>query len=422
MNTNYWLDPAPVFPPAATAWPRRADVAVIGAGFTGLAAALRLARHGARVVVLEARDVGWGASTRNGGMVLHGLKLGARALLQRYGRDLAQRLFQASVQAVSEVERLVQQETIACHFARCGHAELAYKPAHYPALQDEAETLATHFGHAARVIPRADLGAVIDSPLYHGALVDEASAGLHPAQFTAGLAQAAQKAGAQLWPQTAVTGVQRVAGGFVTLTTRGPLTVNHVAAASGGYTSRAIPALHKRLIPIGSYIIATEPLPPALASRLIPGGRMLYDTKNFLYYFRLTPDNRVLFGGRAGFFPETPATVQESAAILRQSLLTVYPQLRGVRVTHAWGGTLDFALDMMPHAGLLEGLAFAGGYAGTGVALATYLGGLLGDLLAGQPRDNPFAELPFDPIPLYNGIPWFLPLAGAWFRALDAVG
>lgn len=419
---NYWLDPSPNFPqPAASAWPTQADVAVIGAGFTGLAAAHTLARHGANVAVLETHTLGWGASSRNGGMVLHGLKLGARALLTRYGRDRARRLFHASVQAVNAVERLTQQEPMACHFARCGHAELAYKPSHYPDLLAEAETLAQHFDHAVRVVPQADLGTVIDSPLYHGALIDEGSAGVHPAQFAAGLAHAAARAGAQLWPHTSVTGVQRVPGGFVVLTTRGPLRVQHVVAASGGYTGHATPALQKRFIPIGSYIIATEPLNPDLAATLIPGGRMVYDTKHFLYYFRLTPDNRLLFGGRAGFFPETPTTVTESAAILQRSMLTVYPQLQGVRVTHAWGGTLDFAVDMMPHAGVLEGLAFAGGYAGTGVALATYLGGLLGDLLAGQPRDNPFAELPFDPIPFYTGTPWFLPLAGLWFQALDAV-
>ncbi len=419
---NYWLDPSPNLPqPTTSAWPTQAEVAVIGAGLTGLAAAHTLARHGANVVVLDTHALGWGASSRNGGMVLHGLKLGARALLTRYGRDRARRLFHASVQAVNTVERLTQQEHMACHFVRCGHAELAYKPGHYPSLLTEAETLAHHFDHAVRVVPRADLGTVIDSPLYHGALIDEGSAGVHPAQFVAGLAHAAGRAGAQLWPHTTVTGVHRVPGGFVVLTTRGPLRVQHVVAASGGYTGRTTPALQKRFIPIGSYIIATEPLNPNLAATLIPNGRMLYDTKHFLYYFRLTPDNRLLFGGRAGFFPETPATVSESAAILQRSMLAVYPQLQGVRVTHAWGGTLDFAADMMPHAGVLEGLAFAGGYAGTGVALATYLGGLLGDLLAGQPRDNPFAELPFDPIPFYTGTPWFLPLAGLWFRALDAV-
>jgi glycine/D-amino acid oxidase-like deaminating enzyme len=196
-----------------------------------------------------------------------------------------------------------------------------------------------------------------------------------------------------------------------------------VFVATSGYTGKATPALQRKIVPIGSYIIVTEPLPDDLAREVSPRNRMIFDSKNFLYYFRLTPDNRMLFGGRAAFFPESSSTVRESAEILRRGMLNVYPQLREVRVEYVWGGTLDFPFDMLPHAGRLGGVHFALGYAGHGVALATYLGASMAQTICGEPTDNPFAELPFPgaPMGLYNGRPWFLPFAGLWYRFLDWV-
>ena len=170
--------------------------------------------------------------------------------------------------------------------------------------------------------------------------------------------------------------------------------------ASGAYTTEATPALRKKIIPIGSFIIATEILPADLARELSPRNRMIYDSKHFLYYYRLTPDNRMLFGGRAAFFPETENTVRQSAEILRRGMTGVYPQLRDTRVEYVWGGTLDFAFDIMPHAGQLDGMYFAVGYAGHGVAMATYQGTAIGARLAGAPDENPFAGLPFPAAPL----------------------
>jgi glycine/D-amino acid oxidase-like deaminating enzyme len=275
-------------------------------------------------------------------------------------------------------------------------------------------------------VPRAALQAEIGSQAYHGGLVDEASAGLNPARYVAGLARAAERAGAQLFEQARVQRLERTGTDYRVSTPRGVMAAENVVIATSGYTGRITGTLARRLVPIGSYIIATEVLPPEMAAAVSPRGRMIFDSKNFLYYFRLTPDARLLFGGRASFVPETPATVQESAAILRQAMLTVYPQLHGVAVEYAWGGTLDFAFDLMPHAGRLDGLWFALGYAGHGVALATYLGTTLADLIAGEGRalaDHPFARLPFPraPLGLYDGRPWFLPLAEAWYKFLDIV-
>lgn len=183
------------------------------------------------------------------------------------------------------------------------------------------------------------------------------------------------------------------------------------------------PSLQKKLIPIGSFIITTEVLPEKLAHELSPRNRMIYDSKNYLYYYRLTPDRRMLFGGRAAFFPETDQTIRRSAEILRRGLIDVYPQLRDTKIDYVWGGTLDFAFDIMPHAGQLDGMYYAVGYAGHGVAMATYQGQMIAELIAGDKPDNPFVGIPFPgaPLGLYNGKPWFLPFAGMWYKVLDWV-
>jgi glycine/D-amino acid oxidase-like deaminating enzyme len=398
-------------------------VAIVGGGYTGLAAARELARRGASVALLEARTLGWGASSRNGGMVLTGLKLEAEQLVAKYGLEMARRLFTAALKALDCVEQIVAEEQIACDFARSGHLLLACKPAHFKVMEREAGLLERDFGHITRVIQPSRLRGEIGSDAYAGGLVDEASAGINPARYVAGLAHAAQRAGAKLYQRAPVERIARAGADWQLTTPRGNLRVGAVLLASGGYSGAATPALRRKIVPLGSYIIATEPLPESLAREVSPRNRMIFDSKRFLYYFRLTPDRRMLFGGRAGFFPETPVTVRESAEILRRGMLQVYPQLRDMRVEYAWGGTLDVTFDMMPHAGQLGGLHYAIGYAGHGVAMATYLGTLLGAGLAGQKVDNPFAELPFPgaPLGLYDGRPWFLPLVGAWYKFLDWV-
>jgi glycine/D-amino acid oxidase-like deaminating enzyme len=401
----------------------RADVAIVGGGYTGLAAARELARRGASVALLEARTLGWGASSRNGGMVLTGLKLEAEQLVAKYGLETARRLFATSLKALDCVQQIVAEEQIACDFARSGHLLLACKPAHFRALTREAELLDRDFGHPTKVVPANQLRKEIGSDIYAGGLVDQASAGINPARYVAGLAHATQRAGAQLYPHAPVERIERAGTDWQLATPRGSLRASAVLLASGGYSGAATPALRRKIVPLGSYIIATEPLPESLARELSPHNRMIFDTKRFLYYFRLTPDRRMLFGGRAGFFPETPATVRESAAILRRGMLQVFPQLRDAQTEYAWGGTLDVTFDMMPHTGQIDGLHYAIGYAGHGVAMATYLGGLMGACLAGEQVDNPFAELPFPgaPLGLYDGRPWFLPFVSAWYKFLDWV-
>jgi len=425
QELNYWLTTAKMPASPAQQLPESADVAVIGAGFTGLSAALALAKRGVKVVVLESETIGWGASSRNGGMVLSGLKLGVNELISKYGPDLTRRMYEASLDTITCVERIVKEENIACDFARTGHLEVACKQAHFDDYARQVEVIAREFNHQLRIVPRNELRDEIGSDIYYGGMVDEVSAGLNPARYVAGLGAAAMRAGAAIFEHTMLQKIDREsqsgAPGFRLTASRGSLRARNVLVGTSGYTGAATPALRKRIIPIGSFIITTEALPDAVARELSPRNRQIYDSKNYLYYFRLTPDNRMLFGGRAAFFPETDQTIRQSAEILRRGMISVYPQLRDTKVEYVWGGTLDFCFDIMPHAGQMDGVYFAVGYAGHGVAMATWQGQRMAEWIADGKTDNPFAEIPFPgaPLGLYNGKPWFLPFAGAYYKVLD---
>ena len=404
--------------------PEAVDVAVIGSGYTGLSAALTLAKRGVSVAVLEAETIGWGASSRNGGMVLTGLKIPMQSAIKRYGRDVARRLFQCSLDSIDSVETICKEEGIDCGFARTGHLLTANKPKHYDLLAAEVEFMAKEFDHAVKLVPRSEQHTEIGSGLYYGALVDEVSAGVNPAQYVTGLAGAVEKAGGTLHARACVRKLERREKRFSIETERGTLTAENVFVATNGYIDSATPELHRKIMPIGSFIIATEPLSDELAHELSPYNRMIFDFKHFLNYFRLSDDKRMVFGGRAAFFPENEKTVRQSAEILKREMTNVYPQLRDVNVEYAWGGTLGFAFDLMTHVGEMDRMYYALGYAGHGVAMGTYLGKTVAKaMLDGTIKDHPFAAFPFPaaPLGLYNGNPWFLPLVGAWHRFLDVI-
>ena len=423
---NYWLETV-VTPPVQSSGdlPENIDVAIVGGGFCGLSAALELAKRGVNVAVLDAETFGWGASSRNGGMVLTGMKLPVPTLIKRYGRETVRKMYAASLETIDCVERIVRDENIDCNFSRCGHLEVACKQSHFDRYAASAALTQRELHHQQRIVSKSELRAEIGSDIYFGGMVDETSAGLNPARYLTGLARAARRAGACLYDHTRVAKIQadsqNGARKFLVRTTRGAFTAREVILATGAYTTNATPALRKKIIPIGSYIITTEVLPADLARELSPCNRMIYDSKHFLYYYRLTPDNRMLFGGRAAFFPETESTVRQSAEILRRGMIKVYPQLRATKVEYVWGGTLDFTLDVMPHTGKIENMYFAAGFAGHGVAAATWFGVKLAGMVCGESDSTPFSPIPFPTAPfgLRSGNTWALPLAGLWYRILD---
>ena len=388
---------------------------IVGGGYTGMMAAARLAERGRSVALLEKNELGWGASSRNGGMVHPGFKVSPTTLLKRYG-DRGRQLYRATLDAFALVEETITANHIDCEYARTGHLYLAYKPGHVEPLEAEARLLREEFGVSARLLNRDALASEIGSPMYHGALLVERSGGLHPAKYIAGLIRLARDRGAHLHDHTPATAIEsRPGGGFIVVTPGGRIDTRDVLLATNGYSDRLLPPLRRRVIPIGSYIIATEPLAPDRARSAIPNRRMLFDSKNFLYYWRLSTDNRMLFGGRASF---APTTIAKARDWLYAAMIRVHPQLAGIAVEHAWGGNVGFTFDRLPHIGRMKGIAYALGYCGTGVAMSGYFGQLAADWVAG-------AELPdcwrgaFPGMPFYREKPWFLPVVGRYYAALD---
>lgn len=408
-------------PPAIAATPveGEVDVAIIGGGYTGLSAARTLAAAGHRVAVFEAETVGWGASSRNGGMATIGSKRSLASWIKGYGRERAARLWTAARHAVDFVEELIVAEGIDCGWERCGFLNVAWKPEHLRHLAAKQRLLAEVVGHDTTLVALQDLGDELVCRGYHGGLIDEHAGGLDPARYVRGLAEAALRAGAVIHEHTRVVRKEPVGGGQRLLTDRGTLTASEVLIATNAYTGSLTPRLQRCVVPVGSQIIATEPLPAALAAELIPRRRIIFDTKKLLFYFRLTPDDRLLFGGRASFTSVSP---QRTRRILEAHLRRLFPQLAGQRVEYVWQGYVGYTPDLDPHAGRLGADHFALGYCGHGVALASYLGDRIAKFMMAASEPDPFIGLrPPRPIPLYHGRAWFMPAAGAYYRALDAL-
>ena len=415
---SFWQATMPALPDRSRApLPASADVVVIGGGYTGINAARELARRGVAVSLLEANTLGYGASTRNGGIVHAGYKWGPRELIKRYGDETGRALYRETLDGYETVKRLITIESIDCDFREVGHLELAYAPSHVRELHHAQASLAS-MGTETSIVPREQIRSEIGSDAYFGALVVSSSGLLHPGRYFAGLADAAASAGADLHENARARTIRRrPVGGFEVETARGTISAADVFVATNGYTDGVVPSLRRRIIPIGSYIIASEPLPEELAREISPKGRSFFDTKNFLYYWHVSADRRMVFGGRASFMP---TSIDQTAAILHKGLLEVHPQLAGYRIDYAWGGNVGFTFDRMPHVGRTsQGVAYAMGCCGTGVALMTHLGTKVGEWLAGGEAPA-LARLKFPLVPApYEGRPWFLPFAGEWFRLQD---
>ncbi len=398
--------------------PDTADVAVVGGGFTGLSAARELARGGASVVLVDAETLGWGASTRNGGMVLsgHGHHLGLDGLTKKYGRDLALALQAESVASVDHVARLGETEGIDADMRREGHLELAYTPADARDLEEISGQLAAT-GSSARFVPRRELRAEIGTDEYFGGLLVPNDGGLHPGKLTVGLAHRAIEAGVDVHERTRAVAIRPQRDGRVVVeTSRGALIARHVVVGTNGYTDGAAPGLRRRLVPISSYVIATDVLDPGLLASVSPRGRMFFDTKSFLYYWRTTADGRVLFGGRASFWPMSD---EKAAAVLYRGMTTIHPQLAGVAIRYLWSGKVAFTYDRMAHAGRSGEIYYATGCCGNGVALFPYMGTRIARWMSGGPAPA-IAKIGFPLVPApYEGRTWFLPFVGEWYRLKD---
>ena len=414
----YWWEAAPRPKETPPDLPERTDVAVVGSGFSGLSAALTCARGGRHVTVFEAGDVGQGASSRNGGMCGSGLKVGFTDLTAKIGLKDAVAFYRDGEVALDYLEHLIESEQIHCHFSRMGHFSGAHVPSHYDAMARDSEALNKHLNVGSTMIPRAEQHKEIGTELYCGGIVAPREAGLHPALYHQGLLERVRATDTLVAGNTPVTNISRDGDDFIITTPRGRVVARNVVIGTNGYTDRAAGWLRRRLVPIGTYMIATEPVVPDVMARLAPTMRMLSDSKKILYYFRPSPDGtRILFGGRAAFANNDQRV---TGARLRRFMLSVWPELADLKITHSWAGNVAFTLDKLPHIGVQDGMHYAIGYCGSGVVKATYLGhkaaqSILGDSDAASPLMN----RDFQALPLYDGTPWFLPLVAMYYNLAD---
>ena len=396
------------------------DIAIIGSGYTGLCAARILRKNGASVTIFERNTIGWGASSRNGGMATPGLKQGIQKIYKMYGSKLAHEFWKASVDAIDLIEEIVDEHSIDCDWQRNGHASLATKPSHAPRLKQYGSWLEKKFGHVQNYIPKNQIRDEIGSDAYHGALTDEISGGLHASKYVYGLATTVSNLGVQLCEHTDVLDIEKNDSNYFRLiTSAGDVRAKKVIVATNGYTDRLVPGLKPLIFPVGSYIVVTEPLSEDLQKIISPKKRMYYDSKWFLNYFRLTPDGRMLWGGRNDL--STDLDLDDSAKRLTRELYSILPDLRDIPITHTWTGKLGITFDLMPHIGEKNGIYYAFGYGGHGLSIATYLGTEIGLLLSGKKDRSPFMEISHQTMFFYRNRPWFIPFAARYFRFLDWV-
>lgn len=421
-DTPYWWQAAEPQDTAAADLAPACDAVVVGAGYTGLSAALELARAGRSVQVLEKDRPGEGASTRNGGIASGNLHHSFTDLVEHRGLEAAKAIFREGVEARSDLKRFVEQEGIDCAYRDVGRFTGAMRPSHYERMARYVDELNRHFDLGAYMVSRAEQDREIASELYHGGMVRPDIAGVHPAMLYRGLLGTVRDAGAAVHGQTPVTGLRRDGDGFEVATDRGTVRARDVIVCTNGYTTgRESPWLKRRLVPVVSQIIATEPLGENRVRALVPNLRMLGESRSVFYYYRPSPDGtRLLLGGRCGTLEEPPAT---RAARLRAGLESIFPQLSGVGVSHIWGGYIAFPFDKMPVLTMHDGVHYAGGYCGSGVVWARWIGRKAGLKVLGSPdAATAFDRAPLRSRPLYYGTPWFLPAAMAYYRMRDRLG
>jgi len=418
----YWWDASPRADAVPAELPAEVDALIVGSGFSGIATARVLARAGRSVLVCDTDAVGFGASTRNGGMLgpsFH--KLGVKGLKAHYGKERTHRILKESVGFVDFVRGLVDEESIDCDFRQVGRFRGASRPAHYDSMARELEAQVEATGIDADLVPRERVRDEIGTDRFYGGIRYRIDGNLHPGKYHDGLVRAARAAGAIIAGHTAVTQIEHAGSGFRVVTSRGVVDAGQVAICTNAYTGKVTPWFRRRVLPIRSSLIATEEIDPALMDRLMPTRRCYGDSRRVMAYYRPSPDGRrILFGGRATSADKPLANARK----LRVSMLDLFPELAGTRITHSWSGLVAYAFDHVPHLGEHDGMWYALGYCGSGVARATFFGTrlgykMLGDMEAGR---SAFDDLPLTTRPLYTGNPWFMSPIIQWHRMLDRLG
>lgn len=414
----YWHEGIAPMTPTNTTPINAVDVVVIGAGYTGLHAGIATARAGRLTQIIDMHELGWGCSTRNGGQISPSIKPSRATLTRRHGAERAKAIRDEGYRSLAWVGSFIETEGISCDYRQCGRFHAAHTPGHFDALVRNTELLGREENVPFDVVCRNDQHAEIGTDAYFGGVILKQHASLDPAKYYSGLLDLAKQAGVAVTDQCPALDIKRDGKAFVVKTPKGDIRADKIVIATNGYTTSLVPWLHRRVIPIGTYMIATEPLPKELMDRLFPTDRVVSDTCKVIYYYRPSPDRtRVLFGGRVSA-DETDPTI--SGPKLHHDMCRIFPELRNYGYTHSWTGTVAFTFDTMAHVGQHEGLHYAMGYCGSGIGMASYLGMRLGQQLVGDPDGaTAFDNLPFPTRPLYFGKPWFLPSVVRWYRFRD---
>lgn len=399
--------------------PREVPVAIIGAGYAGLATARELCRLGIDAVVIDAQDPGYGASTRSGGMVGGTASIKKPMFGARPDKDHEARMICDAADGLRLVEAIIDQEKIDCGWYKTGRFTGAWARSHFAQMAANAERLNALCAAGAKAVPRERQREEIGSDFYNGGLAVAEAGHLQPALYFKGLLDACRRPGITICPQAPVTGLEQLDTGWLVTTKRGNIKAGEVVIATNGYTGSITPQFKRRLVALRPYIIATEPLPEDLAHQLSPKNRSFSDTKRIVTFYRLSCDRRrMIFGSRVKWRDITPS---EMAPLLYRLMIDRFPQLASYKITHAWTGNVALTLDEQPHLGKHDGLHYALGCNGSGVAMMTYLGTQLARKIAGTANYACAFDTGYFPSsPLYSGnARWYLPPLGNYFRLRD---
>ncbi len=414
----YWWDrtPRPELPVGDL--PPSVEVAIVGSGYTGLNSAIVTARGGRSTLVFDSEDAGFGCSTRNGGQISTSIKPSLGELTKKYGPQCAFEILKEGQTALSWIGDFIENEGIDCDFKVPGRFHAAHSSGAFDRLVRQVTSQPRGLEVPYRIVERGDQRAEIGTDSYHGGIVFEKHASLDPARYHQALLDLAVAAGARIASRSTVTSIERSGHGFVLRTGRGEVCARDVVIATNGYTSSLTPWLQRRVIPIGSYVIATEPIERGLMDQLMPTDRIVSDSRKVVYYYRPSPDRqRIVFGGRVS---SAETNTRQSAIRLKRDLDRLFPDLRDAKISHSWMGFVAYTFDTLANAGKHNGMHYAMGYCGSGVSVASYLGMRIGQQVLGlSDGRTAFDGIPMSTRPLFFGRPWFLPASVAWLRLMD---
>ena len=415
-----WLENSLLPQPAEQPLPHSVDVLIVGAGYTGLSAAHETAKSGRSTLVLEAGRVGAGCSGRNGGQVAYSIKPSFSALTKRYGADRAFRICREGLEALTYLRTLATQD-LDCGWQARGCFFGAHTQKHFLKMAHDAGNQPRGLEQRIVVVPKADQHGEIASDFYEGGCVYPDDASVDPARLLLGLLGRALRSGAALVDRTPAMAIRTTRGGFEVRTPRGIVQARQVLFATNGYSGTLSPWHRRRVIPIGSYQIATEALGADRVRSLIPHGRNVVDSRRVVVYLRPSADGeRIIFGGRAALAEKDPLACVPRLQVMMER---IFPQLEGVGVTHAWLGWVAYTFDTLPHLGRHDGMFYCMGYCGQGVPLAPYFGQRIGQQMLGLAEGRTALDgLPFPSRPYYRGTPWFLAPSVLAYRLIDAAG